>query len=121
LQLIETKSLAKAKVVPTAYDGIFDVKATRQLSGKPQNFRLTTHLDQAQVNALLAQADAEVNLPGQNLRGQWLNIVSTVVIAGLVVFLILYQTRLGQGKNSRVRQRPNVSFRDVAGIEEAKE
>src|SRR4029077_3252775 len=48
------------------------------------------------------------------------NILSTVLVAGLVVGLVGYQYNLGRGRNARVRQRPTVKFRDVAGIEEAK-
>jgi cell division protease FtsH len=32
----------------------------------------------------------------------------------------VYQARIGRGKNARVRERPTVTFREVAGIEEAK-
>src|SRR4029077_6149208 len=48
------------------------------------------------------------------------NILSTVLVAGLVIGLVAYQYNIGRGKNARVRQRPTVSLREVAGIEEAK-
>jgi cell division protease FtsH len=59
-------------------------------------------------------------MPGAGVRGQWVNIVSTLVIAGLVIMLVLYQANIGRGKNTRVRERPTVTFREVAGVEEAK-
>src|SRR5437879_1900567 len=34
--------------------------------------------------------------------------------------LVIYQANIGKGRSSRVKQRPEVNFRDVAGIEEAK-
>jgi cell division protease FtsH len=37
-----------------------------------------------------------------------------------VVTMLMYQSRIGRGKNARVRERPTVTFREVAGIEEAK-
>jgi cell division protease FtsH len=43
-----------------------------------------------------------------------------VLFAGLVAGLIVYQTNIGKGRNSRIRQRPKVRLRDVAGVEEAK-
>jgi cell division protease FtsH len=42
------------------------------------------------------------------------------LIGGLVVGLVLYQTNIGRGRNTLVKERPTINFRDVAGIEEAK-
>ncbi len=120
-QLIDTKGLLDGEVAPTPYPGFYAVQGKRAVPGKKaERVYITTHLDEAQAKALFAQTGTKINLPGQNMRGAWLNIISTLVIAGLVVMLIFYQTNLGKGRSSRVRQRPNVSFRDVAGIEEAK-
>lgn len=118
--LLAAKSIAHLQVSPTPYAGIYQVEGVDQAGKKPQKVFLTTHLDEAQLKTLFAQNNLKLKLPGQSLRGQWVNIVSTLVIAGLVVFLVGYQYNLGRGKHSRLRQRPNVSFRDVAGIEEAK-
>ncbi|HWH69202.1 MAG TPA: AAA family ATPase, partial [Candidatus Sulfotelmatobacter sp.] len=119
-QLIETKGLSEARVTPTAYAGIYQVEGVRQQNCKPEKVYLTTHLDEAQVKSLFSQSGVKVEVPGQNMRAAWVNILSTVIIAGLVLTLVAYQYNLGKGKNAHVRQRPNVSFRDVAGIEEAK-
>src|SRR5436305_8644862 len=37
-----------------------------------------------------------------------------------MLYLVARQANFGNGKNSRVKERPTVAFRDVAGIEEAK-
>ena len=48
------------------------------------------------------------------------NIISTLIIAGLIVGVVVFQFNIGRGKNSRVRIRPLERFCDVAGIDEAK-
>jgi SpoVK/Ycf46/Vps4 family AAA+-type ATPase len=54
------------------------------------------------------------------MRDQWLNILSILLVTGLVIGVLYYQTNLGRGKSGRIRERPTVNFQDVAGIEEAK-
>jgi cell division protease FtsH len=47
--------------------------------------------------------------------------IPTLVVLTLVVGLVAYQVRLGKGRSSHlVRARPEIRFRDVAGIEESK-
>lgn len=119
-ELIGAQALTEGRVVPTQYTGVYLVEGVRQLNGKPSRVHVTTHLDETQVKALLATKDIKIDVPGQGMRGQWVNVISTVVIAGLIVFLIAYQTRIGHGKNSKVSKRPDVALRDVAGVDEAK-
>jgi ATP-dependent Zn protease len=78
------------------------------------------HLDEAQIKSLFEQNALKLELPRPGMREQWANVISTLVIAGLLIGMIYYQTNLGRGKSSRIRERPTVTFRDVAGIEEAK-
>jgi cell division protease FtsH len=117
--IIEKEQFAAGKVSPTAYSGIYRIEGTLK-EGKPGKVYITTHLDEAQIKALFAQSSVKVDMPGAGIRGQWVNILSTLIIAGLIVMLILYQTSIGKAKNSRVRERPLVRFQDVAGVEEAK-
>jgi cell division protease FtsH len=119
-QLIQAKALEGMVATPTPYAGIYHVEATRKTPKGVEKLFVTTHLDEPQIKALFEQKGVKVNLPGQGMRGQWLSAVSTLVIAGLVIALLYFQTNLGRGKNTQVRDRPNVRFRDVAGIEEAK-
>jgi cell division protease FtsH len=118
--LIQSGGLQDGKVIPTPYAGIYGVEGKRLKNGKTEKIRLTTHLDETQVTALSNQPAVKVTVPGSDMRAQWVNILSTLLIAGLVILLVLYQTNLGKGKASRIRQRPSVRFADVAGIEEAK-
>jgi cell division protease FtsH len=121
LHLIDSKGLAEGKISPTPFAGFYTIEGKRQVAGKnAEKVHITTHLEEAYSKALFAQTGTKINLPGQNMRGAWLNIISTLFIAALVIMLIIYQTSLGKGRTSRIRQRPNVSFQDVAGIEEAK-
>ena len=119
-QFLGSKSLSSVVAAPTPYAGIYRVEGRHKVAGKTEKVYVTTHLDEAQVKNLFNQNSLTVDLPGMGARGQWVSIVSTLIIAGLVIGLLYFQTNLGRGQNARVRQRPNVSFRDVAGIEEAK-
>src|SRR5260370_3679060 len=118
--LIESNGLTGGQVTPTPYAGIYHVEGNRKVNGKPERIYITTHLDEAQVKSLFGQKGVRVDMPGSGVRGQWINIVSTFAISGLVIMLVGYQMNIGKGKDARVRQRPTIGFRDVAGIEEAK-
>ena len=119
-QLMQANAITEGRVTPTPYPGIYYLEGAHNIGQRIERIYITTHLEEAQVKALLAQNTTKIEMPGQGMRGQWVNIVSTLLIGGLVVWLVMYQTNIGKGKNSRVRHRPTVSFRDVAGIEEAK-
>jgi cell division protease FtsH len=120
-RLVEAGNLSDVRVTPTAYAGIYHVQATRDVGGTPEKLKITTYLDEAQVKGLFAQPGVKISVPGTGSRGQWISVISTVLVVGLVVMLISYQTNLGKGRDSRVRERPTVLLKDVAGIEEAKE
>jgi len=119
-QYLQAKTLAEGRAVPTPYAGIYYVEGLHQNGKKPEKVFLTTHLDEAQTKDLIEKSALKVQIPGQGLRAQWINILSTLLVAGLVIGLVVYQGSIGRGKNSRVRQRPTVNFQDVAGVEEAK-
>jgi cell division protease FtsH len=119
-QLVDAKTLSSVSATPTTYPGIYYLKATHLASGKKQKVYLTTHLAEAELKSLFDQSGFKVDLPGQGLQGPWVSAISTLLIVGLVIGLLYYQTNLGRGKNAQVRSRPTVQFRDVAGIEEAK-
>src|SRR6266481_8258888 len=119
-QLMQANAIGEGRVTPTPYPGIYYLEGVHKNGQKTEKIYITTHLEEAQVKVLLAQNTTKVEMPGGGMRGQWVNIVSTLLIGGLVVWLVMYQTNIGKGKNSRVRHRPTVSFRDVAGVEEAK-
>jgi len=119
-QSLESGTLAFPVVEPTPYQGMYHIEGTLTQGGKNEKVFITTHLDEAQVQKLFGQERLRVQMPGTGLRGQWVNIISSIIITGLVILLIVYQTSIGKGKDSRILQRPTVTFRDVAGIEEAK-
>jgi cell division protease FtsH len=119
-QLIQQHQITDGRVIPTPYNGIYGVEGTRQVNGKAEKFYVTTHLDESEINALYAQNGLKTEMPGQGMRGQWVNVLSTLFIGGLVVVLVAYQANIGRAKNARVKERPTIRFSDVAGIEEAK-
>ena len=119
-QLIEAKGLVNGRVIPTPYAGIYRIEGTRLAGGAKEKVFITTHLNESQVKGLFGQEGIKVEMPGAGMRGHWVNIASTLLIAGLVIMLVVYQANIGRGKSTRVTERPTVTFSDVAGIEEAK-
>ena len=119
-QLMVSKAIIDGRVMPTPYPGIYQVEGSRKQHGLLRAFTVTTHLEESQVKALLAAKGNKIEMPNAGLRGQWVNIVSTLLIGGMVVTMLVYQSRIGRGKSARVRERPTVTFKEVAGIEEAK-
>jgi cell division protease FtsH len=120
---LKSRLIQEASVTPTVYSGIYEVEGTYKLSSasEPEHFTITTRLDESQIKSLVAQAGVKIDVPGKSNKAQTVNIVSTIVIAGLVVMLILHQSRIGKTTTHRkVKARPLVRFKDVAGIEEAK-
>jgi cell division protease FtsH len=118
--LLSSGSLLKAVLIPTPYAGIYHVEGIIKKGRQSEKVFITTHLDEAQVGRFFSNKAVRVEMPGASLRGQWVNIISSLVICGLVVMLVVYQTSIGKGRNTRIRQLPSVKLRDVAGIEEAK-
>src|SRR5436190_16394584 len=95
-QLIEDKQIVSATIIPMAYPGIYSVEGTWAAAGKRAKFSITTHLNKAQVRSLLDGAEAKLDIPGRGAnKGQWANVVCSLVIAGLVVFVVAHQVRLG--------------------------
>ncbi|MBC8095303.1 MAG: ATP-dependent zinc metalloprotease FtsH [Akkermansiaceae bacterium] len=117
-QLIDQKQIVEGRAVPSAFTGIYRVEGTRKIAGRTEKFYVTTHLDAAEAKAMFAQSAVKIDMPGSG--AQWVNIISTLIIGGLVIALILHQTNIGKAKNAQVKHRPTIRFKDVAGIEEAK-
>jgi cell division protease FtsH len=119
-QFLQDKTFAELQVTPTTYAGVYHVRAKHPVGTKAEKVYITTYLGEAQAKGLFDQAGAKVTLPGAGVHAQWLNVASALLVAGLVIGLMFYQTRMARGRNSKVRTRPTVNFQDVAGIEEAK-
>jgi cell division protease FtsH len=119
-QLLLAKDISDGRVKPTAFAGIYQVEGRHRTTSRQERVYLTTHLDEAQLRALFDRNEIKIEIPGLGLRGQWLSALSTLVVGGLVLFLIARQSNFGRGPIARVKERPTVTFRDVAGIEEAK-
>src|SRR5688572_387832 len=122
-RLMEEKAIVSSKLNPKAYKDIYQVTGTyqRTLTSPKVDFTITTHLTEAQVQALLDRPASEIAVPQTTTRSRILELAPTLLIASLVLVLLFYQTNFGRGKGGhRIRQRPSVRFADVAGIEEAK-
>lgn len=121
-KLMADKSILQAEVSPKSFKDIYQVKGSYKRSGGSKvDFTITTHLNESQVAALLAQPSAGLSLPKVSARGRLLEVAPTIIIAVLVIVLLLYQGSLGKGRGThKIRQRPDVRFEDVAGVEEAK-
>jgi cell division protease FtsH len=119
-QLLQANALAQVHLRPTLYAGIYEIEGRHQTTRGAENISLTLHLNETETKALLANKQLKFELPGLGWRGQWVSVLSTIVVAALVLFLVAHQANFGRGVSSRVKERPTVAFRDVAGIEEAK-
>lgn len=117
-QFIAQKQITEGHATPSSYSGIYHVEGTRKIGNQTDQFYVTTHLDESEAKAMFAQSAVKIDLPG--MRGQWINIISTLIIGGLVIGLILHHGNIGKARNAQVKQRPAIRFKDVAGIEEAK-
>ncbi|MGZ9155823.1 MAG: AAA family ATPase, partial [Candidatus Binatia bacterium] len=121
--LMDQKTIVSANLTPKAYKDIYQVTGTYQkgIASPKVDFTITTHLTEGQVQALLGRPNSSVNVPKTSTRTRVMELMPTLVIASIVIFLLIYQTNFGRGKSThRVRQRPSIRFDDVAGIEEAK-
>src|SRR5690349_20403403 len=105
-QLLKARALQSVRITPTPFPGIYAIQARHPLGRKAEKVVLTTHFDEEQVKRLLDLNGGKIDLPDQELRGQWISLVSTIVIGGLVILVSSYQYNLGRGKNTKVRQRP---------------
>src|SRR5262245_1816462 len=87
--LIEQKQITEGRALPSPYAGIYRVEGTRKVNGKAEHFYVTTHLNESEIKALFDQSGIKIEIPGTGIRGQWINIVSTLIIGGLVVTLLV--------------------------------
>src|SRR5215831_5753511 len=78
--LIQQQQIIKGTATPTAYAGIYRVEGTRKIDKGTQQFFVTTHLDEAELKNLFAQNAIKIDMPGQGFRGQWISLLSTVLI-----------------------------------------
>ena len=122
--LLKKKVITTVSLTPSPYTGIYTVEGTYGVAneGKGSPFTITTHLTPSQVEQLLAFSSAKIAALGRGTnRAQLLNVISTLVIAGLIVGVVVHQGRIGRTKGThKVKERPAVRFDDVAGVEEAK-
>ena len=119
-EYVAAGNLLTPLATPTPYLGIYEVAGKHRRGKTLEKVYVTTHLDDAQLKQLFDQRGVKVDLPGQGLRAQWVSVFSTVTVVGLVVTFMYLQLNLGRGRNARVKNRPTVTFDEVAGIEEAK-
>ncbi len=117
---IKDNSIVEAHVFPTPYSGIYAIEGNRRVGSELEPFKITTHLQAEEAKALFAKNGVNVEIPG--FKHQIVaNMIPTVIMASLIMGLMAYQLRIGRSKKKhKVKDRPDVRFADVAGIEEAK-
>ena len=114
--------IVSAQVEPNSLRDIYSIKGEyNRASGHKSAFQVTAHLSEWDVQKLLGLSRSQLKLPHSGTSSRMWDILPTLVISGIIIALLLYQHRIGQGQSKhRIRQRPTVRFADVAGVEEAK-
>jgi len=118
-QLMQAKKMSGTRVEPTPYPGIYRIEGTYEGGAGKRRYFITTRLDEGQAKTLLTTSGTKVIISGQEARGQLVNIISTLIIAGLIVGWWFFNSTLGGARIARP-DRPVERFCDVAGIDEAK-
>src|SRR5437660_11294387 len=62
VQLIQEKKIVGATVSPTLYPGIYSVEGGWKTASQSGKFEITTHLEEAQVKALLDSPEARIDV-----------------------------------------------------------
>ncbi len=118
---IAQNGIIEAKVSPTAFEDVYSVEGTRIADKKLVTFEITTHLDSQQISTLLKKNDVAMEIPGKNKEEWILSIFAPIIMVCLIGGVVLNQSRIGKSKkHHKIRTRPDVTFADVAGVEEAK-
>jgi len=121
--LVAENAISSARVTPLPFTGIYTVTGTyfRGADRRKTDFTITTHLTEAQLNALLAKPTTTIEMPKSGTRAKFWDIVPAILVVLLVAAALAYQVNIGKGKAShRIHQRPRIRFSDVAGVDEAK-
>src|ERR1051325_3783267 len=121
-RLLSAGRIVSAEVEPNSLHNIYTIKGEfMRPGGHKFPFRAAARLNDGDLEAVLSLSQSQLKLPHTGTSNRMWDVLPTVVIATIIVGLLVYQHRLGQGQNKhRVRQRPSVRFADVAGVEEAK-
>src|SRR5205807_1604078 len=78
-RLVGAKVLKDGQLTPTPYAGIYSFEARHKANGHVENVYISTHLEDYQIRQLLETGQARLDIPGQGVRAQWINIVSTLI------------------------------------------
>src|SRR5438046_2140242 len=63
LKFVDEKQISRAAIMPLLYPGIYSVEGTCVVPpSAPKTFTITTHLDEKQLNSLLAQSNVTIDL-----------------------------------------------------------
>ncbi|HUS35869.1 MAG TPA: AAA family ATPase, partial [Verrucomicrobiae bacterium] len=121
-RLLWDSRVVSAQVEPNALRDIYSIKGEfKRSSGGKSEFRVTAHLSEWDLQKVLSLSRAQLSLPQTGTSNRFWDILPTIVISVIILGLLVYHQRVGQGKSKhRIRQRPTVRFADVAGVEEAK-
>src|SRR5438270_6298732 len=97
-RLMQEKAIVSSTLTPKAYKDIYQVSGTyqRSLTSPKTDFTITTHLTEAQVQALLDRPASNLSVPQVGARNRILDLAPTLIIASLVIFLLFYQTNFGR-------------------------
>src|SRR5438094_669110 len=95
---ISFKGLIDGRVTPTNYSGVYRVEGKRKVGTglrkagtRTERVFISTHLDEAHIKSLLDATGTKIEMPDHSMRGQWVSVISTLIIGGVVVFMFMFQ------------------------------
>lgn len=121
-RLLAAGRILHADLEPNSFRDVYRINGDfTRTGGAKAAFSATAHLTEWDVQRLLALSNSRLQLPHSGTNAKLWDILPTALVSVIILGLVLYQHRVGQGKGAhKIRQRPSVRFSDVSGVEEAK-
>src|SRR5688572_17582917 len=97
--------IVSAQVEPNTLRDIYGIKGEyKRPSGAKIDFKVTAHLSEWDLQKVLGVSRAQLSLPQTGTPNRLWDILPTVVISTIIIGLLVYHHRVGQGKSKhRVR------------------
>ncbi len=133
LQSVASNRVAEATIIHDVQSPLYEIRGKLVdvgADGKPINFRIETSLSPAKMDELLATGKFKSVKPNTFLINILYGVMPFLIVAAIIYFVLIRQIKMaGKGAlsfgKSKARllskEKNKTTFKDVAGVEEAKE